>query len=63
MGVFLPIQGFWMLPLGIAVLSVDSPAVRRFARKAKVKYGNAVGKRAHLKKSGPKKSGQHAAQA
>ena len=36
---FLPILGFWMLPLGIAVLSVDIPVVRRGARKARVKWG------------------------
>jgi len=26
---FLPILGFWMIPLGIAVLAVDIPAARR----------------------------------
>lgn len=40
-GVVLPVLGLWMLPLGIAVLSVDSHVVRRFARKAKVKWGRA----------------------
>ncbi len=39
-GAVLPVLGVWMLPLGIAVLSADSPGVRRFARKAKVKWGN-----------------------
>jgi hypothetical protein len=29
---FLPILGFWMLPLGIAVLSYDIPAARRVKR-------------------------------
>ncbi|MCW9035662.1 MAG: hypothetical protein OQJ97_15690 [Rhodospirillales bacterium] len=30
---FMPIIGFWMLPLGLAVLSVDSPKIRRQRRK------------------------------
>jgi len=30
---FLPIVGFWMLPLGLFVLSVDVPIVRRFTRR------------------------------
>jgi hypothetical protein len=30
---FLPILGFWMLPLGLIVLSVDLPAVRRLRRR------------------------------
>lgn len=30
---FLPILGFWMVPLGIIILSQDLPAVRRFKRK------------------------------
>ena len=36
---FLPILGFWMIPLGLAVLSVDLPPVRRFYRWATVKLG------------------------
>lgn len=30
---FLPVVGFWMLPLGLAVLSVDSPRLRRRRRR------------------------------
>ncbi len=30
---FLPILGFWMLPLGILVLSYDIPLVRRLRRR------------------------------
>jgi hypothetical protein len=30
---FLPILGFWMIPLGIAVLSYDIPRVRLFRQK------------------------------
>lgn len=36
---FLPVLGFWMLPVGVAVLSVDIPVVRRFRRNATVKIG------------------------
>lgn len=34
---FLPILGFWMVPLGLVILSADSPTVRRFNRRATVK--------------------------
>ena len=30
---FLPVLGFWMLPLGLAVLSIDLPIIRRFRRR------------------------------
>lgn len=36
---FLPVLGFWMVPVGVAVLSVDIPAVRRFRRNATVRIG------------------------
>jgi hypothetical protein len=36
---FLPVVGFWMLPLGLIVLSVDSPSVRRLRRRAAVRWG------------------------
>src|SRR5918997_2271269 len=29
---FLPILGFWMIPLGLLVLSIDIPRVRRWRR-------------------------------
>ena len=29
---FLPVLGFWMIPLGLAILSYDIPAVRRLRR-------------------------------
>ncbi|NDW06637.1 hypothetical protein GTK09_19650 [Jiella sp. 40Bstr34] len=35
---FLPILGFWMLPLGLFVLSVDSPLVRRGRRRSEVRF-------------------------
>lgn len=30
---FLPVLGFWMIPLGLAVLSYDWPPARRWGRK------------------------------
>lgn len=41
---FLPVLGFWMVPAGLVVLSVDSAAVRRLNRRATV----AVVRRWHL---------------
>ncbi len=29
---FLPVLGFWMIPLGLVVLSVDHAGIRRFRR-------------------------------
>lgn len=33
---FLPVLGFWMVPLGVLVLSHDIPAVRRLRRRVQV---------------------------
>ena len=33
---FLPVLGFWMIPLGLFVLAHDSPAARRFNRRSGV---------------------------
>jgi hypothetical protein len=33
---FLPVLGFWMLPLGFVVLATDIPAVRRINRRVTV---------------------------
>ena len=35
---FLPVVGFWMLPLGLFVLSVDMPIVRRYSRRIGLKW-------------------------
>lgn len=35
---FLPVLGFWMIPLGLLVLSIDSPWVRRARREYSVKF-------------------------
>ncbi|WP_415236778.1 hypothetical protein [Sneathiella sp.] len=36
---FMPIAGFWMLPLAILVLSVDIPFARRLRRRVEVWWG------------------------
>ncbi|WP_182085058.1 hypothetical protein [Aureimonas sp. ME7] len=36
---FLPVLGLWMLPLGLVVLSIDMPFVRRWRRRADVRIG------------------------
>lgn len=36
---FLPVVGFWMIPLGLAILSIDNPPVRRLRRKLEVWWG------------------------
>lgn len=36
---FLPVLGFWMIPLGLVILSVDLPAVRRVRRRMEVYFG------------------------
>lgn len=38
---FLPVLGFWMLPLGLAVLAIDFPPARRWARRFTVWIGRA----------------------
>ncbi|MCP4936570.1 MAG: hypothetical protein GY927_20820 [bacterium] len=35
---FLPILGFWMIPLGLLVLSHDLPSVRRWRRNITLKW-------------------------
>ncbi|PVE23725.1 hypothetical protein DC522_14075 [Microvirga sp. KLBC 81] len=36
---FLPVLGFWMVPLGIIVLSIDLPVARRLRRRVVVWWG------------------------
>lgn len=36
---FLPVLGYWMLPLGLALLAVDVPAARRLNRLLRVWWG------------------------
>ncbi len=42
---FLPILGFWMLPLGLVILSIDFASVRRLRRRATVRLGRWLLKR------------------
>jgi len=42
---FLPVLGFWMVPLGLAILAVDFPPVRRFQRRVSVKLGTYLHRR------------------
>jgi hypothetical protein len=35
---FLPVLGYWMLPLGLALLAVDFPIIRRMNRRVLVWY-------------------------
>ena len=48
---FLPVLGFWMIPVGLLILSVDLPRVRRWRRRFAVwfsrKYQRLMGVRAH----------------
>ena len=39
---FLPILGFWMVPIGLALLSVDFPPVRRLWRRLQLFYGRRI---------------------
>jgi hypothetical protein len=36
---FLPVLGFWMLPLGLLILAVDVPIARRMRRRIEVRFG------------------------
>ena len=36
---FLPVLGFWMLPLGLMMLSIDLAPVRRLRRRAAIRWG------------------------
>jgi purine-cytosine permease-like protein len=42
---FLPFLGFWMVPLGILVLSIDFALMRRWRRKASVALANGLGRK------------------
>lgn len=36
---FLPVLGFWMVPLGLMILAVDIPMARRLKRRLEVRLG------------------------
>ena len=42
---FLPILGFWMIPLGLTILSLEIPLVRRWRRRFVVWFSRKWGKR------------------
>jgi UPF0716 family protein affecting phage T7 exclusion len=39
---FLPVLGFWMIPLGVGLLAVDFPWVRRLMRRSIIAMGRLV---------------------
>ena len=43
---FLPVLGFWMVPLGLMVLSIDLPFARRWRRRLEVWWGKRKATRA-----------------
>ncbi|MEY4967143.1 MAG: hypothetical protein RL274_2726 [Pseudomonadota bacterium] len=43
---FLPLLGFWMVPLGLMVLSIDLPFARRWRRRLEVWWGKRKATRA-----------------
>ena len=50
---FLPIVGFWMLPLGIVVLAVDFPVIRKLKRRAVTGWGRLWrGRKTNTRKKG-----------
>ena len=36
---FLPVLGFWMIPLGLLVLSIDLAPVRKLRRRMEIRWG------------------------
>ena len=45
---FLPVLGFWMIPLGLLVLSIDLPIVRRWRRQLTVWWHRRKGEEVEL---------------
>lgn len=48
---FLPIVGFWMVPVGLLILSVDVPAVRRRRRRLALWWGRRRERKARDRKA------------
>ena len=46
---FLPVLGFWMVPLGLMVLSIDLPFARRWRRRMEVWWGKRKARKAAQK--------------
>ncbi|MCC3306147.1 PGPGW domain-containing protein [Sneathiella sp. HT1-7] len=51
---FLPVLGFWMIPLGLLVLSVDYAFARRWRRKLQVWMGKRQRTRSSSKRNNSK---------
>jgi hypothetical protein len=47
---FLPVLGFWMVPVGLFILAIDFPPARRLARWLMVKVGRKFKKKKPQKK-------------
>ena len=48
---FLPVLGFWMVPLGMMLLATDVPGIRRFNRRIYVRWGRFLQKRKAARES------------
>ena len=55
---FLPILGFWMVPLGLLILSIDLPFVRRWRRRAEVWWGKRKARKAAQKAAQTRKKNE-----
>ena len=55
---FLPILGFWMVPLGLLILSIDLPFVRRWRRRVEVWWGKRKARKAALKAAETRKKNE-----
>ena len=55
---FLPVLGFWMIPLGLLVLSVDLPVVRRLRRRLTVWWERRKGRGNGAENGGANGSGE-----
>jgi len=51
---FLPVLGFWMVPVGLAILSIDIPVVRKFTHRAGVVLGR-WWRKLHPKRAAPRR--------
>jgi hypothetical protein len=55
---FLPVLGYWMVPVGFLVLATDVPAIRRFNRRVLVKaLGWWNGRKSHEERKAARRNG------
>ena len=57
---FLPVLGFWMIPLGLVVLSYEFAMVRRWRRRSEVWWANRRGRRRGRQRGRRKRAVRHA---